>query len=222
MQDVLRDEEFIPWGGPQKTVDEKWNTGSREGHWYGASTEFAKESLGDGAGRSCLVIGSPLTEADALTALGWKITYLDVRRPAVLRWKFVQCDATAISFPDESFDAVSSSCVLTHVGTGRYGDGNNRRHGDEIALAHIARVLKKAGAAALTFGACADRGKMVRLGSLHRIYTIGECQRMLAAAGLTISAMKIWSAQNKRWLSADETPTESIDSPDYISFKVIK
>jgi len=222
MQYAVRDEEFIPWGGPEKTLAEKWNTGMRVGHWYGASTEFATESLGAGDGRSCLVIGSPLVEADALKAKGWDVTYLDVREPPVRRWKLIQADATDIPCPDNSFDAVSSSCVLTHAGTGRYGDGHNRAHGDEVMLAQIARVLKPECYAALTFGAVIDRPRMVRLGHIHRVYTVKECRRMLEVAGLTLVRMNIWGVVQKRWLTEKEVVSNNLDSPDYISFLVAK
>lgn len=222
MSGAARDELVILWGGPQRTLDEKWNTGSREGHWYAASTEFAKQSLGNGDGRSCLVIGSPLFEADELGAMGWKVTYLDIRVPPVLRWAFVQCDATKITLPDASFDAVSTSCVLTHAGTGRYGDGTNREHGDEVMLSEIARVMKMGAVAALTFGACADMPRMVRLGHTHRIYTVPECSRMLAAAGLKMLKIRIWGSKKKAWLAEGDTLTTDMESPDYISFKVVK
>lgn len=218
----MRDEEFISWGGPEKTLNERWNTDDRPGHWYGASTEFAKNTLGEGSGRSCLVIGSPLFEAHSLRALGWDVTYLDVRKPQNLRCKFIQCDAMNITLPDASFDAVSSSCVLTHVGTGRYGDGSDMAHGDEKMLAHVARVLKPDGIAVLTFGACVARQRMVRLGSWHRIYTLAECRRMLKEAGFNSCEWKVWSFVGKRWLDEGEQMTQDIHSPDYISFKAWK
>jgi hypothetical protein len=219
----MRNEEVLECGGPTQTLTEQWNLGPRNRqHWYNASTEFAKEGLGAGNGRSCLVIGSPLFEAMELRKQGWDVTYMDVRRPPVIVGKFLQCDATDITLPHGSFDAVSTACVLTHAGTGRYGDGHNREHGDEVMLGHIARVLKPGSAAAITFGAVADIPKMARLGSAHRIYNVPECRMMLAAASLKITKMRVWSWEKKGWLGDDEPITKSLDKPDYISFMVTK
>lgn len=209
----------MPFSQYTSTPREKWHEGNMPGHWYAASTEFALDYLGDGAGRQCLVIGSPLFEAIELRRLGWDTTYLDIRQPPEAAGRAIQMDATDITLPDDSFDAVSSACVLTHAGTGRYGDGQTGK-GDEEMLGHIARVLRPAGKAALTFGACVTAEKMVRLGSAHRIYTVSECERMLAAAGLSIQHMKIWSCRTKTW--TDEAPTTDIYNPDYISFAVTK
>lgn len=221
MKDAIRDEMFLPVPGNEKTLNERWNVNPRANHWYGASTEFAITSLGDGFGRSLLVIGSPIFEARALADLGWDLTYMDVRVPPYKPWKFIHCDATKITLPDESFDAISTSCVLTHAGTGRYGDGVNEAQGDEQMLAHIHRVLKKGSKAAITFGGCVDAEKMNRLAA-HRIYTIRECERMLDVVGLRILDMKIWSFLTKDWLPAGVLPTNDIFNPDYISFSVMK
>ncbi len=216
----VRNEMFIS-SGLQKTVGEKWNSGARHGHWYSASTEYAVRHLGAGNGRACLVIGSPIFEANSLAGLGWSVTYLDIRVPPFKPWKFIQGDAMEIPLPDESFDAVSSACVLTHAGTGRYGDGINNEHGDEAMLSEVIRVLKKGAPAVLTFGACADMEQMVRMPA-HRIYTVAECQRMLAAVALEVLEMKIWSCGTKAWLPEGELPTKNMSAPDYISFAVRK
>jgi hypothetical protein len=218
----MRLEEVLPYAGPPRTLNEKWNTGPREQHWYAASTQFAKEYLGEGHGRTCLVIGSPIYEATELIGQDWDVTYMDIRNPPVHFDKFIHGDATDIKLPDSSFDAVSTSCVLTHAGTGRYGDGTNREHGDEAMLGHIARVMKPSAIAAITFGALADIPKMVRLGAAHRIYTIDECRRMLDAAALKIVEMKIWSKATKHWLRDGAPVSKDIDQPDYISFSVTK
>lgn len=218
----MREEEVIAARRDENTPNEQWNVGNRTGHWYAASTEFAREHLGLGNGRTCLVIGSPIFEAKELRRRGWDVTYLDIREPPPVQFKVVRGDAAEMTFPDESFDAVSSSCVLTHVGTGRYGDGLDREHGDEKMLAHVARVMKPGAKATLTFGAVADLPKMVRRGATHRIYTIAECQRMMDAARLQIWDMRIWSAATKTWLKDNEPMTKSINDPDYISYMVTK
>lgn len=216
----VRDETVVP-SAPVKTLGEKWNTGDRSGHWYSASTEFALRHLGVGNNRTCLVVGSPLFEANSLAERGWNVTYFDVRKPPIRPWKFVQGDAMEMNVPSESFDAVSSACVLTHAGTGRYGDGNNLEHGDEVMLAEVRRVMKPGTLAALTFGACADTEKMTRFPA-HRIYTVSECERMLCAASLDVVEMKLWSYASKAWLPDGARPTKETGNPDYISFAVRK
>jgi SAM-dependent methyltransferase len=217
---VVRDEDVIK-GQPKQTLGEKWNVNPRPGHWYEASTNFATEHLGIGNGRSCLVVGSPLFEVSALEANGWDVTYMDIRNPPQKPRKFIHCDAMGMTLPDESFDAVSSACVLTHAGTGRYGDGLKLLDGDIKMLQHVARVMKNGSVAALTFGACADIPKMLR-SAAHRIYTVAECYRMLEVAGLSVMSMRIWSYEKKDWLEEGMPPTSNTDKPDYISFAVLK
>ncbi len=215
----MRDETVID-GLAEVTLDERWNTEPRHNHWYAASTQFATSNLGIGQGRSCLVIGSPVFEAVALRALGGDVTYMDVRQPPPAAGKNVVCDAVNMVADDESYDAVSSACVLTHAGTGRYGDGLAVENGDELMLGHIARVMKKGAKAALTFGACISADKPIRLGQRHRIYTIEEGVRMLNAAKLEIEDIKVWSALSKEWTESE--PTTDINNPDYLSFMVWK
>lgn len=218
----MRVEEVVAARRDELTLNEQWNVGNRTNHWYAASTEFATRHLGLGSGRTCLVIGSPIFEALALRKQGWNVTYMDIRTPPDQPFTVIQGDAADMQLPDSSFDAVSSACVLTHVGTGRYGDGLDREHGDEKMLAHVARVMKPGAIAALTFGAVADLPKMVRRGDTHRIYTVAECRRMLAAQDFKIGDMQIWSHATKKWLEEGAPITQSINDPDYISFMVEK
>lgn len=216
----MRDETFIRHDVGAFTPKEGWHQGPYAGHWYAASTEFAVEYLGAGNGRSCLVIGSPIFEAAELQRLGWDTTYLDIRDPPASVGKAIRMDACNITLPDASFDAVSTACVLTHAGMGRYGDDQHTDHDDQSMLEHIARVLRPGGLAALSFGACVTGEKMIRLGAMHRIYTIAECRRMLWTVALAIDYMKIWSCRTKAW--TDDPPTADIYNPDYISFAVKK
>jgi ubiquinone/menaquinone biosynthesis C-methylase UbiE len=158
------------------------------------------------------VIGSPLFEATELKNRGWDVTYLDVRKPP-LDIKFVQGDATKMVFADESFDAVSSACVLTHAGLGRYGDAKANR-GDELMLREIKRVLKPGCKAAVTFGPVASIEKPVCVANLHRVYTITEALRMISQAGFSLADMKVWGTLEKRWV---EIPTDNYKEPDYLS-----
>ena len=196
-----------------------WNVNPRIRHWYEYSTNFASEYLGFGNGRSCLVIGSPIFELNILRGLGWDATYMDIRTPPPQAGKHLVMDATEITLPDESFDAVSSSCVLTHAGTGRYGDSIKEEHGDEMMLDHIHRVMKKGAPAQITFGACYSGEKMVRLGKAHRIYTVKECERMLDRSKFKVVEMRVWSFRTKDWTTEI---TSDIYKPDYISFAVSK
>jgi hypothetical protein len=194
-----------PWHGKPASED----------HWYAASTNFAVERLGNGRG-SCLVIGSPLFEAFALERRGWEVTYLDVRKPPHTFARFIQADAVSIPLPDSSFDAVSSSCVLTHVGLGRYGDPIVK-DGDEKMLCEVQRVMKPGAVGAITFGGVVDGELPVRVGNLHRVYTIKEAQRMCDMAVLEIKYLSIWSTKDKKWVNK---PSASLDPMDYLSVYV--
>jgi hypothetical protein len=191
----------------------KWYDAPKKDHWYVASADFAKGHLGKGNGRSCLVIGSPLFEAKDLERMGWEVTYLDVRQPSLRFRRFVQADATKIPLPDSSFDAVSTACVLTHAGLGRYGD-LVVENGDELMLAEIARLMKPDTVAAVTFGGVVTADLPVRIGNFHRIYTVKEAERMCALVGLKIEDVKIWSTTQLKWV---ETPTTDLENFDYLS-----
>jgi SAM-dependent methyltransferase len=189
---------------------------------YAAAGEFVREHLAAGDGKSCLVVGSPLFEAIELIDRGWDVTYLDVRIPPHKFKKFVHCDAAAMPFEDESFDALSSTCVLSHVGMGRYGDPLVD-HGDEKALAHMARVLKPNALATIMFGNVAAMPEMVRLGTCHRIFTMDECRSMLAAVPLHVEEARFWSLSKKAWFKDEkEITSDFMIWPDYVSFLVRK
>lgn len=178
-----------------RTPDEPWTPKRQGAHWYNVSTDFALRKLGTGAGK-CLVIGSPLFEASELADAGWAVTYLDVRVPPALdaRLSFVQHDACELPFPDASFDAVSTACVLCHAGMGRYGDPLHD-DADEKVLAEIARVLKPEGAAAVTFGPVIDAPLMLRIGDMQRVYTMDEARRLVALAGMRECAAEVLDAE---------------------------
>lgn len=218
----MRLERVVECSASNYTPHENWNADAklRQGHWYDASTQFAVKHLPDGDGRSCLVIGSPLFEAQALIDRGWDVTYLDIRVPPVHFRKFIQCDASNMTLESESFDALSSACVLTHVGLGRYGDPLVE-HGDEKALAEMARVLKRGGRATITFGAVIDAPCMIRMGTTHRVYTLAEAERMLQAAGLSLVDLAVWNTAEKKWRSG-EKPTSDLGRFDYLSTFVKK
>lgn len=199
------------------TIGEPW-AGDRKQGAYRAGCEFAKEILGVGLGK-CLVIGSALFEARELSELGWDVTYLDLRDPKEPDLRVVVSDARDLPFPNKSFDAISTTCVITHAGTGRYGDSLDFEHGDEIMLKEIERVLKPGGRGALSFGPCLG-GAMVRLGTVHRAYTVDEVKRLMGLANLKLSEIRIWSDRQQKWvpqpLSLDP------EEPDYVSVNASK
>lgn len=173
-----------------RTPDEPWTTTRPRAHWYNVSTDFALRRL-TGSGK-CLVIGSPLFEASELADAGWAVTYLDVREIPLwdARIECIQSDARVLPFPDASFDAVSTACVLCHAGMERYGDARED-DADEMILAEIARVLKPGASAAVTFGPVAAAPMMIRLGDCQRIYTMSEANNMAARAGLKIEGSEV-------------------------------
>ena len=193
----------------EHTPNEPWTDRRAKAHWYNASADFALRTLGAGPGM-CLVIGSPLFEASELADAGWNVYYLDVRKPPILdsRLKFIQHDATAMPFPDASFDAVSTACVLCHAGMGRYDDPVIE-DGDELILAEIKRVLKPGGAAAVTFGPVIDQEMMMRFGNMQRVYTLPEARRMVASAGLREERKEVLNAETGV-MSAEHEPRRSI------------
>jgi SAM-dependent methyltransferase len=185
------------------TPKEPWIDNRGPDHWYAASTAFAKEVLALFPKGNCLVIGSPLMEVEALQAMGWRVTYLDIRIPPVQLRDFVQADATEIPFPDGTFDAVSSSCVVCHVGLGRYGD-KVLPDADEKMLREISRVMKPGAPAVITFGPVSKRELSVRHGNIHRVYTVKEVKRLADQAGLEDQELRIWDAVLHKWvLDAD-------------------
>jgi SAM-dependent methyltransferase len=89
---------------------------------------------------SAQVVGTDLwaAEVDSWRAL------LGAADPAHRRWSRLQlepADATALQYPDASFDAAYSASVIEHIP----GDG------DTTAMAELARVLRPGGTLALTF-----------------------------------------------------------------------
>jgi SAM-dependent methyltransferase len=193
---------------------EEWQ-GLYRGHWYEAGLRFAEHHL-KGVEGSCLVVGSPLEEVRVLR--GWlDVTYLDIRKPPDAFGKHVVADCMKIPFEDETFDCLSSTCVLTHVGTGRYGDGMDEEYGDEVALKEMARVLKKGGVGAIQFGPFIESPVMIQCSLVHRVYSLGEVARMCEVAGLKIFEVGIWDYRTRHWNSEK---IENPNIPQKIEFQV--
>jgi SAM-dependent methyltransferase len=158
---------------------------------YAIAADFAVEYLGSGNGRNCLVIGSPIYEASLLGAHGWDVTFMDVRDPPRHQIsKFIQSDASKMPLSSDSFDAISTTCVLSHIGLGRYGDPLTGS--DELAMGEMHRVLKPSGKAAVTFGNVTDGDETIRIGTCHRIYTAKSAR--LLAAQFEIEKESVWNS----------------------------
>jgi len=217
-------ETFIPSNRCASTPGEAWTrrppTGERL--QYAAAAEFVRDNFPRREKQKCLVVGSPLFEAHEIQSMGWNVTYFDIRDPGDGGLNFVQGDASAMPFDDESFDALSSTCVLSHVGTGRYGDSVVER-GDEKALAHMARVLKPGSLATIMFGNVAAMDNTVMLGTCHRVYAISDCRRMLAEAPFEIEKTSFWSYARRCWYDDENGISKDLHGmPDYVSFLVRK
>ena len=208
----------------ERTPDELWyarrDLAERENHFYVTLVDFALDALGAGDGE-CLVIGSPVFEALELMDAGWAVTYLDVREPpAPVHW--IRGDASAIPFYGHQFDAVSSTCVLCHVGLGRYGDRVNER-ADFLMMREIARVLRPGGRCALTVGPAAESGSTRRLGSMHRVYLPADVLAMAAAAGLRVLRTAALDGERGCWRAPGEACGAKVENyPDYLSLTLRK
>ena len=169
-----------------RTPNEPWHptTGT-----YALAKDWALAMLGSGQGRSCLVIGSPLAEAQALYERNWNVTYLDWRLPPLRFYDMPICieDVCAMSWPDASVDAISSTCVLCHVGMGRYGDPV-REDAPFTMLKECARVLKPGGHLVMMVGPVAAHPCTL---PQHRVTSVGEMEALCAQAGLTWGASMV-------------------------------
>ena len=206
-------------GISDSTPNEAWRLERVAGHHYSAAADFALEHL-KGSGK-CLVAGSPLFELYEL-APRYEITYVDFREPPVNGFRFIQADACAIPLEDESFDALSSTCLICHIGLGRYGDPQ-RLAGDQVALKEFWRVLKPGAVAALMLGPVADINASQQVGSAHRVYTFEHARRIVEHAGFGIMTSAVWDTRGARWRRPDEPI--NIDPalfPDYLSMALRK
>jgi SAM-dependent methyltransferase len=192
----MTETERLPSVGESDVIDtanEAWDDGKQS--WYAAALDFAAKSLGPGDNRrECLIIGSPMPEVQHIAGMGWRVTYVDVRKPPADLDHFVECDATRLMFPDESVDAVSSTCVLCHAGLGRYGDPV-KPNGDLLMLREIARVLKPGGSAAIMVGPTIAGHEMkssVVYGNVHRIYRPEDVASMLRGVRLELQESAIF------------------------------
>lgn len=106
----------------------------------------------------------------------------------------------------DSFDAVSTTCVLAHIGLGRYGD--QLTGSDEFAMGEIHRVLKPSGKAAVTFGNVTEGDETIRIGTCHRIYTPKSARQL--ASQFEIEKESVWNSG------------DTLEENDYISMGLKK
>ena len=210
-------------GPPCSTPQEPWTVERHElGHFYDKAADFALEVLGEGNGRSCLVIGSPIFEAEELAEHGWKVTYLDIREPVIPEViEYVKGNACDIPFADESFDAISSTCVLCHVGLGRYGE-EAWKNGEMLMMSEMSRVLKPDGRIALMAGPTADGDSVLVIGSVHRVLPPRVMEWMANEVGFTVARTRIYSGTDSDWHENEGAIGADVTNPDYICVELTK
>ncbi len=171
---------------------------------YRAAETWARRSLGIGAGRRCLVIGSPMREVRALVNQGWLVSYLDLRTPPISdpTVHVHLGDACRQPFDNAAFDGISSTCVLCHVGTGRYGD-DLRADAPLAMLRECARVLKSGGTLVMMVGPV---GPVSTIEEKHRVTTIEEVQQWCKAAGFTEQAQGYTNGDTDEWAGETDEP----------------
>jgi len=185
-------------------------------HWYGGACNFSEERMANPSPdhNSCLVIGSPIFEAENLKRIGWNVIYLDCRTPSNISFQHILGDATAIPFADDEFDAINTTCVLCHAGMGRYGD-NVLPNGDRQMMQEMYRVLKKDGIVTVMFGPVdVSASETVEVGTVHRLFSIPSATQLAVDEGFTIDEMKFW--QNLKWPTLAEIDPDSA-YPVYLS-----
>ncbi len=110
-------------------------------------------------------------------------------------------DATDMLFPDNSFDAISSTCVLCHAGLGRYGD-KVVNDGDRKMLMEMARVMKPNAVAAVTFGPTIiwlTNTSIIK--SIHRIYAVDDAVQLAKSVGFEPSDISL--SYNGKWIEPE-------------------
>jgi SAM-dependent methyltransferase len=184
-------------------LDEAWVLPNTVNAHYDAAAKYATSVIGAGTGK-CLVVGSPIFEAEALADLGWDVTHLDVRPQPPCRIHCVRGDLISLPFADNTFAAASSTCVLCHAGLGRYGDRVDP-DGDRRGIKELARVLVPGGKLALMLGPCfPSLRRTLVCDTMHRIYKLTEAVSLAEIAGLRFLSLSLWDFETKRWLNEED------------------
>ena len=200
---------------PGFTPDEPWSITLKPGHQYEAAAAYVHQTLGRGYGRSVLVIGSPPAEADMLADDGWTVTYLDWRRPPIMPGITVRVgNALALPFDRSMFDALTSTCVLCHVGMGRYGDPV-LEDAESRMLAECRRVVRWGAIAAVMVGPVYT-GPPENVGTIHRITTVDAFGAAASSRGWSVEETTLWRPRTNTMLSVEEPVSQDRDEPDYL------
>jgi SAM-dependent methyltransferase len=181
-----------------------FDTGDHPVSYMDFECAFAAHQLAENDPQSILDVGSYRQFILGLLA-SHEVTTVDVRdRPAASpRERVLTCDATQLSLPDESFDAVVSLCAIEHFGLGRYGDSFDL-DADRKAMQEMIRVLKSGGV--LVFTTTITRAKPVIAFNAHRIYGMEMIKEL--CQGLTEMESRFYSHGLGRYCSEEQITTE--------------
>lgn len=166
--------------------------------------EFAASHLYKEKPSNILDIGSYREFIIGLLA-HYDVTTIDIReRKSLLSNEtVVTCDAKALKFPNDSFEAVLTLECLPHIGMGRYGDEFDL-NGDLKAFKEMVRVLKPGGI--IIFSAAITRGRPSIAWNARRNYSYemikGFCQ------GLVLAEEKFIDRRNVRFCEYEELTTD--------------
>lgn len=136
--------EDVPLLKLQPCIDDKFETSPIDYFYFyqdtwGARKVFeAKPSVHVDVGSTTLLVG--------ILSQFTKVISVDVR-PLDVRLKGLESkrgNITAMPFPDNSVESLSSLCVIEHIGLGRYGDPLDPEGSDKAAR-EFCRILKKGG-----------------------------------------------------------------------------
>jgi SAM-dependent methyltransferase len=181
-----------------------FDTGEHPVSYMDFECAFAARQLADKLPNAILDVGSYRQFILGLLA-SHQVTTVDVRdRPAASpRERVLTCDATRLSLPDDSFDAVVSLCAIEHFGLGRYGDSFDL-DADRKAMGEMIRVLKSRGV--LVFTTAVTQAKPVIAFNAHRIYGMEMIREL--CRGLREKESRFYSHALGRYCAEDQITSE--------------
>jgi len=137
----------------------------------------------------------------------YDVTTVDIRKriPILDNETVVNCDAKALNFSDNSFDAVTSIGALSHFGLGRYGDELDL-DADIKAFHEMVRVLKRGGM--FIFTAAITGGKPSIAWNARRNYSYEMIREF--CKGLDLVEEKFFDRQGRRFCTRQELSTDPI------------
>lgn len=189
----------------RRLIDENENTRSHKyakAHPYITGMKYVLDYLREQMPCRVLDIGSPIAQNVSAACLpGVSLTVLDVRQnddAEALGLAWVNATATAIPYPDASWDLITCMWVMGHVGDGRYGDPFEV-NGDRKLLAELARVLAPGGTLILGVGLI-DK-KCGNIFNLHRIYSWEWLREAFDAAGFDVEEERSFFVSDEIFLN---------------------